>query len=434
MKGVTRISNSMRFFTLYLFILCRISHAATPLTWEQCVSIARAHNPDLAAAGEAVHAAQSGLKASYSGFFPQLSANGIFTHGNSGGGGSSSLLIPGGSNTIKDNYSLGINATEQLFSGFRDEGKIKEAKANLESLEAAFQIAEAKLGFDLKSAFAQLLYSEKNIGLTEDIARRREGNLRLVKLRFEGGRENKGSYLLSSAAFSQASFDNAQARRAVTVAEKLLIRLLERAETEKISVQGELTTRDPSPTPDFISLAQSTPDFRQADAQWLVAQAQAQEARALFFPEVDFNASVSRQGDHFFPDTNRWSVGLSLSFPFFPGTQNIFNYESARATERKTELVRRSTQDQMWVKLQQAHSGFIDAIGQYHVAEEFLIAAESRATIARGRYTTGLMTFEDWDLIENDLINREKQALAGRRDAVLAEATWEQTQGKGALP
>ena len=51
--------------------------------------------------------------------------------------------------------------------------------------------------------------------------------------------------------------------------------------------------------------------------------------------------------------------------------------------------------------------------------EALQLTGLSAATIARGKYTTGLMTFEDWDLIENDLIAREKAALTTRRDAYL---------------
>ena len=61
-------------------------------------------------------------------------------------------------------------------------------------------------------------------------------------------------------------------------------------------------------------------------------------------------------------------------------------------------------------------------------------AAETRAGIARSKYNNGLMSFEDWDRIETDLIQRQKAALLGRRERVLAEAAWEQTQGRGAIP
>jgi outer membrane protein TolC len=58
----------------------------------------------------------------------------------------------------------------------------------------------------------------------------------------------------------------------------------------------------------------------------------------------------------------------------------------------------------------------------------------TRADIARTKYNNGLMTFENWDIIENDLIQRQKSFLQGQRDRVVAEAAWEQAQGKGVIP
>lgn len=50
--------------------------------------------------------------------------------------------------------------------------------------------------------------------------------------------------------------------------------------------------------------------------------------------------------------------------------------------------------------------------------------------IARSQYSNGLISFENWDIIENDLINREKNLLIGKRDLGLAEATYLRNLGK----
>ena len=46
-----------------------------------------------------------------------------------------------------------------------------------------------------------------------------------------------------------------------------------------------------------------------------------------------------------------------------------------------------------------------------------------------GKYNTGLMTFEDWSVIETDLINREQNLLNAQNNAVQAMASWEQAIG-----
>ena len=47
---------------------------------------------------------------------------------------------------------------------------------------------------------------------------------------------------------------------------------------------------------------------------------------------------------------------------------------------------------------------------------------------------SGLISFQDWDTIENDLISNQKTILVNLRDAIAAEAAWEQAQGKGYIP
>jgi outer membrane protein TolC len=416
---------------LLLFGLATLAHA---MTWEQCVTESISHNPDIAVSAEAVRAAQASVGSSYSGYLPQLSGVSQFSHGSFGVSGTG---VPGAgqpSNTTKDQFNVGLNATQNLFSGFRDRGKVREARASLENAESSLAISKAKLGFDLRTAFSQVLFGEEQARLTADILRRREGNLRLVRLRYEGGRENKGSFLLSKASFAQAEFDRAQSDRGVLVARAQLARVLGRTDPANVRAEGKLASGSAGDMPDFQAVAQTVPEYRQAKAQLLVAQAQLDQARATFFPSLDLNGSVSRQGDHFFPNTNRWSVGLNLTFPFFPGGRNIFDFEAAQANERKAELNRQSVENQLVLKLRQTYVAWLDALGQQHVAEEFLTAADERSTIARGKYTNGLMTFEDWDIIENDLISRQKSALTNRRDAVLAEAAWQQAQGKGAIP
>ncbi len=86
------------------------------------------------------------------------------------------------------------------------------------------------------------------------------------------------------------------------------------------------------------------------------------------------------------------------------------------------------------IELQQAFAASQDAVGKVDVQEKFLHAAQVREEIATSQYTAGLLSFQDWDLIEDDLIANQKTMLASRRDAVIAEATWERIQGKSPLP
>ena len=80
---------------------------------------------------------------------------------------------------------------------------------------------------------------------TAETIRRREENLRLVQLRFQGGRENKGSLLLSQAALAQARFDNLQARNAKRLAQAQLARVLGLDHYEDLDITSEIPVTAP---------------------------------------------------------------------------------------------------------------------------------------------------------------------------------------------
>jgi outer membrane protein TolC len=143
---------------------------------------------------------------------------------------------------------------------------------------------------------------------------------------------------------------------------------------------------------------------------------------------------VGKLGNSFPPDNNRWSVGITISFPFFPGTSTIYGTKSADALRDQAELNTASTDNKLIAALQQAYNNLQDAIANLRVAEEFARAAKARSTIATEKYNTGLMSFEDWTVIETDQVNRDQTLLLNSRNAMQAEASWENALGKGAIP
>lgn len=415
----------------FLVFLTFTAQGAEKLLWPQCAVEAAAKNYDVLAAQQAVDAAKSRVRASYSPFLPQISADAGYARSN-GSTDSTGLTLATGS--TRQEYSYGLSAKQSLFSGFRDKAGMDRAKLDLEVAEANLKIAKAKLSSDLKSAFAQALYGEDQIKLAKEIEIRRKGNLDLVELRFESGRENRGSYLRSRAYLRQAQYETAQGQRALRVFRQDLLRLLARPDSTDIDADGDLTVPKLATPGRWDDLALQTPQYAANKAQAASAEKAVTVAEAQFFPELALTGAVGRRGASFPPSNDRWSLGVTLSLPLFPGGKNIFDSQTARAEERKAQFTFQGALSQLIVTLQDAYAKFQDAVERTEVQDEFLKAAQLRAEVARTKYTTGLLSFEDWDLIENDLINTQKSRLQSLRDAWLTEATWEQAQGKGVIP
>jgi outer membrane protein TolC len=414
-------------FLAFVWLLPALA-AAQPvgevLTWEESVRQAAAVNPDLRAARDNLRAAEMDVRAAGSGFLPTVTGSAARSDTSST---STSAIIAPDSNAA-------LTASQNLFAGFRDQASVAQARANRTVAEANLRAARARLSFDLKSAFAALRTAVDALVLSTDIMRRREQNLRLVELRYESGRENKGSLYLSQATLSQARFESLQAEQALRVAQTQFARVLGRDNPQAMRLAGEVPVMAPPAQVDFAQAVQDTPDQQRALAQVEAARAGVDIVASAFWPSLDLSGTTIHQGDDWQLDDRRNTVLLSLTVPIFSGGKDYYGVRSAGAKESAAEANRENLIRQLRTQLEQAHANYVQAVAKLGVDEDFLKAASARAEIARSKYSNGLMSFEDWDIIENDLINRQKAVLQSRRDRVTAEAAWEQALGTGAIP
>ncbi len=408
--------------------------AEAPLSWQDCVELASRNSAALKASAATAEAQRLQQGAALNGFFPQISGNLGWNHSNS-----QSVIT--GTTLTSDAYTASLTGTQNLFSGFQDLGKFKQARANAKASLAALQTVKAQVSYDLKAAYEGLLYSQEYSKLTLQIIQRRQENLNLVRLRFASGRENQGSVLLSQAYLDQARYDDLQANDLKHMASAQLSRVispgeLDLGDSQPMQLSGNVpTSAPPQPRPEFKSLALGTPDYAQAQALEEAAGASVTVARSAFFPSLNVTGTASKQGDEFFPqDTNRWSIGVNLSIPLFNGGRDLFATRSASAAWASSESSRFNVSRLLLTKLEQAYAAFLESEAKFKVDASFLKASQVRAEIARKKYNNGLLTFEDWDIIESDLITRQKSYLQSKRDRVLSEAAWEQAQGRGVIP
>lgn len=415
-------------------LLSLSAQASNTLTWNQCLKEALENNPSLAAAREKKSAADFSVSSARSGYFPQISGSLSYSRGNSATAGSSTTSTSGltsNSDSVNDSYAATLSLSQNLFSGLQDKAKVDQAKAQLDSADAAVIAAEAKVVADLKVAFANLAYAQASHELQERIIKRRKENYNLIQLRFKSGRENRGSVLLAQAYTDQAVLDALTAVNSIESARADLARVLGR-EPEDFIVQGEVPLVSiPNAPPDFRKLASESPDIRQSFADVRVAEASLVTARSGFFPTLALNASAGEQGREWFPDRDRWSVGATLTIPLFNGGKDYYGSRSASSSLMAARATLDNVTRDKVTKLRTAFFAYQEGHQKVKVDDGFRDAAALRAEIARAKYNNGLMTFDDWDVVENDLITREKAMLQTRRDLVRLESEWLSTQGKG---
>ncbi|HRO66392.1 MAG TPA: TolC family protein [Pseudobdellovibrionaceae bacterium] len=422
MRKLRNFNMQRRFSLLFALLWAAPLHAA-PLSWDQCVQLLKKNNEELIAMKANVEASEFREGSATAAFLPQIS--GSLSYGKT----DTQAPTPGES----EGYGAGVSLSQNLFAGFSDMAKRKQAKAATVVTRRDLELLEARLSKDLKVAYENYLFAERSIQLRESIVNRRQENVRLVDLRFQGGRENKGSVLLSKAILSEAKLDVTQARLMLRTARADLAKILGIDDHESVEVTGDIPVNDPPAAETHLrSLSFSTPAVKKAEAQEEIAQAALTASRSGFFPSLTLNAGINRSDTDFFPEANKnWTVGATLSIPLFNGGRDYYETRAQGRALLSAIKQRVKSQRDSLVILEATLSDYIQAVERVRVNKEFVDAVTVRAEIGRMRYNNGLMTFDDWYNIENELIDRQKKYLESRRDRVHRESSWEEAQGKG---
>jgi outer membrane protein TolC len=108
----------------------------------------------------------------------------------------------------------------------------------------------------------------------------------------------------------------------------------------------------------------------------------------------------------------------------------VAEVDQARALYNQARENERSAKDGIILALEQGWAGFQDAVETVEVQKKFLAAAQERATIAEAQYSLGLIQFDNWTIIEDDLVSSKKVFLNVQANALLAEANWIQAKGE----
>jgi outer membrane protein TolC len=278
-----------------------------------------------------------------------------------------------------------------------------------------------------------LLYTQESVALAQSVLERRESNYKLVSVRYQNGRENKGSVLLAEAYREQAQLDLIRARDGVSVAQARLRAVMNKEHLDTVEVTGEVPLSVLDLGGDLEALAQRTPAYNQARAQELISQEDLTISRGAFLPNLDLTAQALRQGPFYFPERERWAVALTLTVPLFDGLKDLSSYRGAVFTRYAAEGRRRNVLLTLVPQLRDAYTQAKQSDLKLSIDAKFRQASGTRAEIAREKYNNGLLTFEDWDIIENELIQRQTNYLQSKRDRALKYATWENVLGKGSI-
>jgi len=423
------MSKYIRFLIVFLLFLNASPaslKAQETLSWQDCIEEARKNHPDLISAQENIKQLEAAKKITASSTLPQIDSSVDASKTRT-----DLETSAGTTGKTTNSYSYGVSGTQLLFDGFKSRDNIKAAAENIKAARYNYKFISSDVRLRLRSAFINLLKAQEALNITQQIFNIRRGNLELITLRYESGIEHKGALLTAEANLAEAEFEISQAKRALEVAQRQLLKEMGRNQFSPLRVEGDFKISQTDLTkPDFETLANLHPSLGKVIAQKNAASFGIKAAQANFLPELSAQAGADRSGSHWLPGDDRLNVGLSLTFPLFEGGLRAAQVSQAEAQFNQAQANERSSKDSIIVTLEQSWAALQDAVETTEVQKKFLDAAEERAKIAEAQYSLGLIQFDNWTIIEDELVRTKKAFLDAQAGALLAQANWVSAKGE----
>jgi outer membrane protein TolC len=397
--------------------------AAIQPDWSDCVKEASASNQRLQSARQAVDKETFNKKSADSVYLPTVSAS------------AGSSLGKNQENTLGDSSSVDVSASQLIYDWGRSKSQTQKASALVESAKVKYQLASATVRYRLRNAYIGVLKAQELVDISSKIVDRRQKSARLIKLRYEAGREHKGSLLTSEAKQMQAELQLKKAQRDLEIARYTMAIELGRDPVAPVTwndlaVRGEMTINiDYSVAPDFYGILKDVPDLKELLIQSQLAKYELESAKSEFYPSIKVNAGTDdSSGD--WPDfMYSWRAGVSMSIPLFEGGRNKAKYDSAKIGLLIAGHDEFNGRNDLASAIRRKWSSLQDALDRMHLAKQFYEAARERARISQVQYASGIVNYDNWIIIEDEYINSEQSMLDANAGAMSSEADWINVKG-----
>jgi len=377
-------------FVFWLVILSDHSWAEQPLTLPDCLSLARENSPKLVQAKTAIEQSRLGVVEAYSSYYPSLDLSSGYSYSEAG------------------RYSTSVGVRYPLYQGGYIRASVRAARARVKIGEESYRLAEDEVILAVKEAFFGILQKQEQIALAQDVLKRREQDLVLIKLKYNAGRESSPAVREAEASLLQAEYDKEQAEKELTLAQielNLLLGKPRRAEVS-ISYQDE-EIQFPSLDRLIEEAKAQRPDIRSQRVNTDVLEAQVTQAKSNYFPKISLSSSYGLGGSEFFDQQGDWSVGISLSLPIFEGFSRKAKVKESTLSLRDQDARIQELEQQIEEEIEQAYSRWELAEKVIEVNDKTLQAAREMYQLTKLQYEQGLTSYFFLQQKESDLSRAE---------------------------
>ena len=140
----------------------------------ESLNIAMQNRPEIIAAKLRIDANKSLLTSAWAANLPSINASGGYTW--------KSFAL---NQTFQSSWSLGVAISLPIFQGFALDAGIQQAKANLDNVQADYDLTEQGVTLDVRQQYSNIRLSRNQIAASRSLLKAAEETLRLAEARFK---------------------------------------------------------------------------------------------------------------------------------------------------------------------------------------------------------------------------------------------------------
>jgi len=407
-----------------------VSEAPPALGIEDCVELALAASGQAASAAAKAGAAASRLGYARSQYVPSLAFSGSYSHSSEIEAGTISV----GPQTItlpeskRDAWLFRLTLQQPVFTGFRIEGGVAQARYALEAARAEERRASAAARTSAEKAWWALYLAGRSADVVEESAAAQRAHVSEALARVEGG--TGLAVELLSARMREADLDAlaGEARSALALARARLNMLIglpwdaptRIAEPPEPSLDGA----PGSPSALFAKAKAARPELAAAAARVSMQRAAAATARSPLLPSVFITGSytLADPNPKAFPQRSGfeslWDIGLLVSIDVGKIPAALAQSAEADYGIREAALGLDQLEDSVELEIVSACLELSERSGRLAAAESSVELAEAALKSQVDRWTAGLA-------LESAVADAENDLLRAKLERTRSRVSWE---------
>ncbi len=359
-----------------------------PLSIEDCIHLALAHNPYLKQYEASLRAAKPLKWEAFSGFLPEVYLENDL-----------------GRRALEDvspyyHQEFQVVLSYNLFAGGKTINSYQEAKRQIGAAQERLRQAMVDTAYQVADAFYTVVEKQGMVKAARDDLRDAQTNLSLAEARFKQGLSPYADVIKAKAVVANARYKLTNRQKELYVAEGELNMEMGNPVMEGIDVVENLRNDTEVVPLDFQEIAQEgwqrNPQLKEIAQELEAEESRKRQVYSEFLPSLDFNWYYGWH-DTSFPanDYKEWEWMLTLKIPLFSGFASRARLAREKALvsslKHQLEWERLTVTQEMWKAFQEVKAS------KANVAQSkaYLESAQEDLRITQGRYKEGLANMVD---------------------------------------